>query len=540
MKLTERLCQEDPEKVWQEYCGFLELDSAGYMKLQNRLLEEQLALWSACPLGRHFLGGKRPTDYAALRQAVPLTTYEDYADILLQRRPELLPLPPVTWIETTWEGGKRPVKTAPYTQGMVDTFSRNGVATMLLASAKGWGDFSVGNKILSGLAPMPFLTGLIGLILDEEYGFETMPPRSSIATMSFSERSKLGFKQALNRGMDYFLSMGSVAYYLSQNLSAVAGGGSGKKKRSPFSLPLPALIRLAGAKMAARREGREILPKDLFQPKGFICAGTDNACYKDDLEKMWGVRPLELFAGTEAGMVGCETWNRKDLYFFPDTAFYEFLPEAYIRSKERSAPTLLMDEVQPGNVYELVVTSFKGGAFARYRTGDVYRCTGIGSPDDHSRLPRFCFIDRVPDIIDIAGFTRITRNSIEDVIQLSALPIEEWSAAKEFDTATGHPYLHLYVEIEPGSLVNRAVTVEVLRRHMEIYFNYLDNDYDNLKKILGLEPLQITILRSGTFREYRARYGQEIVRISPPREQLAALVRLQAGEWSDSEGFPAR
>ena len=46
MKLTERLCQEDPEKVWQEYCGFLELDSEGYMKLQNRLLEEQLALWS--------------------------------------------------------------------------------------------------------------------------------------------------------------------------------------------------------------------------------------------------------------------------------------------------------------------------------------------------------------------------------------------------------------------------------------------------------------------------------------------------------------
>ena len=538
MKLTERLCQEDPEKVWQEYCGFLELDSEGYMTLQNRLLEEQLALWSDCPLGRHFLGSKRPVDYASLRQAVPLTTYEDYADILLQRRPELLPLPPVTWIETTWEGGKRPVKTAPYTQGMVDTFSRNGVATMLLASAQGWGDFSVGDKILSGLAPMPFLTGLIGLILDEEYGFETMPPRSTIATMSFSERSKLGFKQALNRGMDYFLSMGSIAYYLSLNLSAVAGGGSGKKK-GKFSLPLPALLRLAKAKMTAKREGREILPKDLFQTKGFICAGTDNACYKDDLEKMWGVRPLELFAGTEAGMVGCETWNRKDLYFFPDTAFYEFLPEQYIRSRQKDAPTLLMNEVQPGSVYELVVTSFKGGAFARYRTGDVYRCTGIGNPDDHSRLPRFCFMDRVPDIIDIAGFTRITQHSVEDVIQLSALPIREWSVAKEFDTATGHPYLHLFVEIEPGSLVNRAVTVDVLRRHMEIYFNYLDNDYDNLKKILGLEPLQITILRSGTFATYQKRYGQPIVRISPPREQLAALVRLQAEDWAGEGEYPA-
>ena len=74
---------------------------------------------------------------------------------------------------------------------------------------------------------------------------------------------------------------------------------------------------------------------------------------------------------------------------------------------------------------------------------------------------------------------------------------------------------------------------------MEIYFNYLDNDYDNLKKILGLEPLQITILRSGTFAAYQKRYGQPVVRISPPREQLAALVRLQAEDWAGEGEYPA-
>ena len=41
------------------------------------------------------------------------------------------------------------------------------------------------------------------------------------------------------------------------------------------------------------------MPKDLFRLKGFMVAGTDNGCYKDDLEKLWGIRPMELFAGTE-------------------------------------------------------------------------------------------------------------------------------------------------------------------------------------------------------------------------------------------------
>ena len=43
------------------------------------------------------------------RRAVPLTTFEDYADVLLQKRSEMLPAEPVVWIQTTWEGGKHPI-----------------------------------------------------------------------------------------------------------------------------------------------------------------------------------------------------------------------------------------------------------------------------------------------------------------------------------------------------------------------------------------------------------------------------------------------
>lgn len=57
-----------------------------------------------------------------------------------------------------------------------------------------------------------------------------------------------------------------------------------------------------------------------------MVAGTDNACYKDDLEELWGIRPMEIFAGTEPTCIGTETWSRNGLYFFPDACFYEFIP----------------------------------------------------------------------------------------------------------------------------------------------------------------------------------------------------------------------
>lgn len=46
---------------------------------------------------------------------VPLTTYEDYADVLLLKKEDMLPDKPIIWIQTTWEGGKHPIKVAPYT-----------------------------------------------------------------------------------------------------------------------------------------------------------------------------------------------------------------------------------------------------------------------------------------------------------------------------------------------------------------------------------------------------------------------------------------
>ena len=57
---------------------------------------------------------------------------------------------------------------------------------------------------------------------------------------------------------------------------------------------------------------------------------------------------------------GTETWTRDGMYFFPDTSFYEFIPEEdMLKNLEDPSyvpRTCLMDEVVPGEKYEIVIT----------------------------------------------------------------------------------------------------------------------------------------------------------------------------------------
>ncbi|MEG2199067.1 MAG: GH3 auxin-responsive promoter family protein, partial [Anaerovorax sp.] len=345
-----------------------------------------------------------------------------------------------------------------------------------------------------------------------------------------SERNKLGFKMGMKKGIEFFFGLGSVAYYVSLSLTSLGKSSKNGSKMGLLSCSPKMLVKLITAKYRCHKENRGLLPKDLFKLKGFMCAGTDNRCYKDDLEEMWGIRPMELFAGTEPTCIGTETWTRNGMYFFPDACFYEFIPEREMEMNfhdpNYSPKTYLLDEVVVGEKYELVISVLKGGAFVRYRVGDVYRCVGTESNADQTKIPRFEYIDRVPSVIDIAGFTRITENSIQSVIELSGLDVENWVAAKEYN-ANNRPYLHLYVEMNEKSIARQAVGKELLKEHLSIYFKYIDDDYKDLKRILQMDPLEITMLKCGTFALYKKQNGKLLRHVNPPLYEIKALVQLQ-------------
>ena len=534
MRFQEKLHEYSKEEIWEEYCGFLTLSKEGFMDIQKRLLMEQIELWSSCGLGQSILKGKHPRTIEEFREMVPLTTYEDYAPTLLSKQTGDLPGEPVLWVQTTWEGGVHPIKVAPYTKGMLDTFKHNVMSCLILATSRKKGDFdiSVTDHMLYALAPLPYVTGLLPLLFKDEIDIEFLPSVRDAVNMSFKERNVQGFKLGMKKGIEYFFGLGSVLYYVSQSITSMPLGRKKSLKDRLSSISPKMMARYMVAKKKCRKENRELLPKDLFQLKGFMCAGTDNRCYKEDLERMWGIPPMEIFAGTESTCIGCETWSREGVYFLPDACFYEFIPEneldKNLADPEYQPRTILWDEVVPGGVYEIVLTVLKGGAFARYRIGDMFRCTGIGSQLENNQIPRFQYIDRVPQVIDIAGFTRITENSINQAIELSSLPIAAWTAKKEF-TDNNRPYLHLYVELERDNLAGSAVSIRILQDPLGIYFRYPDQDYEDLKKILGVDPLKITLLKCGTFETYRRRFGTPIRSMNPGSREISDLLGCHQG-----------
>jgi len=75
--------------------------------------------------------------------------------------------------------------------------------------------------------------------------------------------------------------------------------------------------------------------------------------------------------------------------------------------------------------------------------------------------------------------------------------------------------MHLYVELQRSNLINSAISIRILQDQLGIYFRYLDQDYEDLKKILGIDPLKITLLKCGTFELYERRFGKKIRAMNP-------------------------
>jgi hypothetical protein len=166
------------------------------MAIQNRLLMEQIELYSNCELGRRIMKGKRPESVDEYRKCVPLTNYEDYADLLLPKVETALPSRTILWIETTWEGGKNPIKVAPYTESMLKCHKSSFITCMILATSNKKGQFTLrgGENFLYGMAPMPYLTGIVPHIVSDDFSINFLPPTKEAEKMSFGQRNKVGLK----------------------------------------------------------------------------------------------------------------------------------------------------------------------------------------------------------------------------------------------------------------------------------------------------------------------------------------------------------
>ena len=501
----------DSDRIWQKYCGFLDLTLDEFMDIQNELLMEEIDLVVDTPLGRKIMRNNKPKTVDEFRKTVPLTTYDDYAEYLNERREDVLAEEPYCWVHTSGRGGS--FKWSPFTERAFSRAVDMLVAGFILActNKKGKINLTGRERCVHNLPPRPYFSAESSWELCKRFDFRVIPPMEEAEKMEFRERTQQGFKLALQSGVDIIGSMSSILVKIAEGFSE----GLQQRKFSPFMLKPRVLLRFAKALLISKIKRRQLLPRDLWSPKAIICCGTDTSIYRDLVAYYWGKEPYEYYAGSEASFTALQSWNKKDLVFIPYCHFIELIPESeWLKWQDDNSyqpSTVLLDEVKPGERYELVITDFYGMPFLRYRVGDLIRISALEDKEAGIKLPHMVFESRADGLIDIAGFTRLDEKTIWQAITNIGIRYEDWCIRKEF-TGEGESILHLYIELKDD------INEESVRNRLHEQLAALDPFYNDLDTMLKLIPLRVTLLSHGAFERYlneKRAAGYDLAHLKP-------------------------
>jgi hypothetical protein len=466
--------------------------------------------------------GAVPETVEEFRKQVPLTTYADYFPELAERREDVLPARPAMWVRTSGYTGGYDVKWVPMSESFVRECQRVCGGLVILALCDGWGDVSRVKehlKVLFTLGPAPYASGIIGEFVQQAIGCDFLP--SNGKEMLFTERIKLGFEEALYRGLDGFGGLPSVLVAVGEQLK--------QQSRNISIRPLlkhpQALFRVLRGVARSKRAHRPILPKDLWSIKGILGGGTDSAIFKKRVEELWGKCPLEIYAGTEGAIYATQTWDYEGMTFVPNLNFFEFIPEReYFKwqlDHSYQPETVLLDELKEGENYEIVITNLHGGILTRFRVGDMVRITSLRNEKLGIDMPQMLFHSRADDLIIVTGLGYLTEKLIWQAIENAEIPYVDWTARKE--TVGGKPTLHIYLELKEDYVAKEETIAAAVReefRKLEGSYSY--NPYPlvgDLETTLDLRPISVSLLPRGAFSSYisqRQAEGAPLGHLKPP------------------------
>ena len=518
-RAAELLHEGKKEELWQMCCGFLGLTLDEFMDIQKRLLLEQIGLLKSCPLGKKIMRGAKPKTIEEFRQQVPLTNYDDYCPELIEKREDVLPVKPAFWVHSSGRSGEYPYKWVPITPAFSHELSVILYGVGMLSSCKKLGDtsrFPVHPKIVYTVAPRPYISGTFADILRTQSDIDYLPSLEEAESLSFEERVRFGFQQALSEGLDYFMGLSLVLAKVGDQFQQSSGG----VKVRPYLTKPKALLRLVKGLIKSRLAGRPMLPKDLWSVRGIIGSGLDSWIYKDKIKELWGRHPLDLYSSSEGGVMATQTWDYESMTFVPNLNFLEFIPEEehfkWQMDRSYQPKTVLLDEVEVGQNYELVLSNFHGGAMVRYRIGDMVRITSLRNEKLGIEIPQMSFERRADDLIDF-NVIRLTEKVIWQALEKAGIPYEDWVAYRE----PGQQALQLFLELKDGCQVNEediavAVYEQVFQTDDdEIALSAL---HDDAMDMIGFS-VKVNLLPRGTFVNYTAKRqaeGADLAHLKPP------------------------
>lgn len=498
------------DELWQRYCGFLDLSIDEWMDIQKELLTDEIELVADSILGKKIMGNQKPKSIDEFRRTVPLTTYDDYEPYLDEQRDDALAVKPYFWCHSSGKGGRFkwiPQSTEAGARGAMRILS-----SFILASAGKRGNINIapGLRFFGMLAPKPYVSGYFGDLLAENFSFQAITPAEQAKNMEFQDRVQKGFQVALKDGVDIITAMSSVLAKIGERFSSQTRS----MKPSSSMLHPKIALRFLRALLRARREKRAILPKDLWAPIGITTTGTDTIIYKKEINYYWGVEPLECYASAEMIVVAMQAWNKKWMTFLPDMVFLEFIPyEEHLRhqgDKDYQPTTMLLSEVEEGQLYEVVITQFYGMPLLRYPMGDLIKVVALRDDDAGINLPQIAFQRRVGESINLAGLADLDEKIIWQAIANTRIKYEDWSACKEYGQKQA--FLRLY--IETAEKIEAADLESMIDEQLKI----VDTDYKDIGDYLESQPVRVTFLSPGTFQRYaeeKRKEGADFARIKP-------------------------
>jgi len=378
-----------------------------------------------------------------------------------------------------------------------------------------------------------YASGLLCDLIQQALGYDMLP--SNAEGMSFQEKIKAGFEEALYQGLDAFGGVSSVLVAVGEQFKQKAG----KTNIRPLLSHPKALFRVTKGLVKSKLARRPMLPKDLWSVKGIGGGGTDSVIFKKRVEELWGRYPLEEYAGAEGGIYATQTWDYYEgMTFIPNLDFFEFIPEKewfkWQLDHSYQPKTVLLDEVKAGEIYEIVITNFHGGALVRYRNGDMIRITSLQNEKLNIDIPQMVFERRADDLIDITGFGRLTEKLIWQAIENTGIPYVDWATRKEI--VEDKPILHLYLELKDNYIASEktiaAAVYDELIKLDSVYHYNIYSTYGDPESVLGLKPVEVTLLPQGAFSTYiaqRQAEGADLGNMKPPHinpsDKVLSLLR---------------
>ena len=232
-----------------------------------------------------------------------------------------------------------------------------------------------------------------------------------------------------------------------------------------------------------------------------IYGGVNFEPYKSKFRSLLGrdIDSIELFPASEGFFAYQDKQSEKGMLLLLDAGiFYEFIPADQFH--EENPLRLTIADVEIGVNYVMIISTTAG--LWAYNIGDTIAFTNT-SPY------RVVVTGRIKHYISASGehvIGKEVEEAMKATVEEHGLLINEFTVAPQLETPPGElPYHEWFIEMDEipteQGLAGFNETLDLQMRQQNSY-------YDDLIKGKVLQPLKITILKTGAFQEYMKSIGK--------------------------------